>query len=127
MARRSRRTNTNDMLRLGGVTLALVLFLYSASVDSPLSLAQSAASMVGSAEIGMSAGVGENPDNKLAAQFAAKEAELNARAGVLNAASGGSMSGTRALAALSLGTSLIVLMLVSANFYMDWRRGRAFA
>ncbi len=127
MARSTRIPRRNNILRLGGVILALVLFLYSLSVDSPLSLAQSAPAMLGSAVIGMSAGVTANPDNTAAAQIAQKQAELDAREREVGARAGGAISGTRSLAAASLLTSLLVLVLVSANFYMDWRRERAFA
>jgi hypothetical protein len=126
MARRRRHTQ-NDYLRLAGVTLSFVLLLYSLSVDSPLSLSQSGFSMLGNAAVGMSAGVAPNPDNTLAAQFAQKEKELDARAGTIDAQSGGTVSGTRMMAFASLCVSMLVLAMVSANFYMDWRRGRAFA
>jgi hypothetical protein len=81
--------------------------------------------MTGSAGVGITAGVAPNPDNTLAAQFAQKERELGAREDTIDARSGGSVSGTRMLALASFVTSMIVLLLVSANFYMDFRRGRA--
>lgn len=127
MAKRKRKTSRNDILRLGGVMVALALFLVSLSVDTPLSLVQSSSSMLGSAGVGVMAGVEPNPDNTLAAQFAQKEKELVAREGTVGAQTGGTVAGTRMLALASFFVSMLVLALVSANFYMDYRRGHALA
>ncbi len=113
-----------EVVRRTAVVIALVLFMYATSVDSPRVLTETAANMVGSAVIGMSAGVPENPYNSAAAQLAAKQSELDAREATVNAQTGGSLTSTRVLAAASFCISIIVLLLVGANYYMDFRRSR---
>jgi hypothetical protein len=125
MARRTKPAKSE--WRYGATTVALALLLFALSIDTPGTLARSAYAMLGSAGVGMYAAVDPNPDNTLAAQFAQKEAQLNARAAVLGAQEGGSLTGTRMLAAGSFVVSVLVLLLVALNFFMDWRRNRTVA
>ena len=129
MARSKKHTykDEKEVIRRTAIVVALVLFMYATSVASPRVLVQTAGSMVGSATIGMSVGVEPNPYNSAAAQLSAKQAELDAREAGLHAAEGGSLTGTRTLAAAAFVTSILVLLLVAGNYYMDWRRYRAFA
>ena len=116
-----------EIIRRTTIVVALVLFMYATSIDSPKILVKSAGSMLGSAVIGVYAGVDPNPDNTVAAQLAAKQQELDAREASIAANSGGSLTGTRSLAAAAFVTSILVLLLVAANYYMDWRRYRRVA
>lgn len=125
MKRRTHRyKDEKEVIRRTAVVIALALFMYATSTASPSTLAHDSASMVGSAMIGMTAGVEPNPYNTAAAQLAAKQNELEAREATVGALSGGSLTSTRVLAALSFCISIIVLILVAANYYMDFRRGR---
>ncbi len=113
-----------EIVRRTLVVIALALFMYATSVSSPGTLARDAASMVGSGAVGMYAAIEANPYNSAAAQLAAKQNELIAREATVDAQTGGSLTGTRVLAAASFCISLLVLVLVSLNYYMDFRRGR---
>jgi Na+/H+-translocating membrane pyrophosphatase len=125
MAKRKRTyKDEKEIVRRTLVVIALALFMYATSVSSPGVLARDAVSMVGSGAVGMYAGVESNPYNTAAAQLAAKQNELQARESLVDARSGGSLTGTRVLAAASFCISLLVLVLVSLNYYMDFRRGR---
>ncbi len=113
-----------EIVRRTLVVIALVLFMYATSVSSPSVLARDAVSMVGAGSVGMYAGVEPNPYNSAAAQLAAKQNELVAREATVDAQTGGSLTGTRVLAAASFCISLLVLVLVSLNYYMDFKRTR---
>ena len=75
----------------------------------------------------MYASVPANPDNTVAAQLAAKEAELNRREAEMTTRehSPSPMSLGEILGASSFFLSLIVLLLVALNFYFDARRGKS--
>ncbi len=126
MARRTKKAyhDEKEVIRRTFVVIALVLFMYATSVAPPSTLARDAISMVGAGAVGMTAGVAPNPDNTLAAQFDAKQRELEAREATVGAQIGGSLTSTRVLAAASFCISLIVLVLVSLSYYMDFRRSR---
>ncbi len=123
-----KRPNTvsheKEVIRRTAIVIALALFMYATSIDSPKVLVNTAASMAGSAVIGMTAGVPANPYNTAAEQLAQKQADLDAREATVAAISGGSLTSTRTLAAASFCVSILVLVLVAANYYMDFRRGR---
>jgi hypothetical protein len=123
MAKRKKYADEKEVVRRTGIVVALALFIFATSVDSPKVLVQTAGSMVGAAA-NMSAGVEPNPYNTAAAQLAAKQAELDARESRIGALDGGSLTGTRTLAAASFVTSILVLVLVAGNYYMDFRRAR---
>lgn len=125
MARRKHHYNDEkEIVRRTLVVISLALFMYATSVSSPSVLARDAFTMVGTGAVGMYAGVEPNPYNTAAAQLAAKQNELVAREATVDAQTGGSLTGTRVLAAASFCISLIVLVLVSLNYYMDFRRTR---
>jgi hypothetical protein len=129
MAKRKKHAyrDEKEIIRRTAIVIALVLFIYATSIASPKVLVQSAASMLGSAEVGVSMGVAPNPYNTAAAELAAKQSELDAREALIRANDGGSLAGTRMLAAGSFIVSILVLMLVAMNYYMDWRRDRRVA
>ena len=127
MKRRKKHDDLTELVRRSAVVFALVLFMYATSVASPRVLVKTASSMLGSATIGMTAGVQENPYNTAAEQLAQKQTELASREATVHAYEGGSLTSTRVLAALSFVISILVLVLVAANYYMDFRRGRRIA
>jgi Na+/H+-translocating membrane pyrophosphatase len=124
MARRKTQVKEHELLRRSAILFALVLFMYATSVDAPSALVATARSMVGSAVVGMTAGVEPNPYNSAAGQLAQKQNELESREQLVRAYEGGSLTGTRVLAAASFLVSILVLVLVALNYYMDFRRGR---
>ncbi|MBP9757435.1 MAG: hypothetical protein KBD06_02435 [Candidatus Pacebacteria bacterium] len=129
MARKKKHAFRDEMevVRRMAIVMALVLFIYATSIASPKVLVQDAGSMLGSAVVGMTVGVEPNPYNTAAVQLAAKQNELEAREELLRAQEGGSVAGTRMLAAGAFVTSILVLLLVAANYYMDWKRARRYA
>lgn len=129
MAKRKKHTyrDEKEVIRRTAIVIALVLFIYATSVASPKVLVLSTVSMLGSATVGLSAGVAPNPYNTAAEQLTEKQNELEAREALIKANEGGSLTGTRTLAAGSFIVSILVLVLVAMNYYMDWRRDRRFA
>ena len=129
MAKRKHHTyrDEKEVVRRTAIVIALVLFIYATSIASPKVLVRDAGTMLGSATVGMYAGVEPNPYNTAAAELAAKKSELDAREAMVQANEGGSVAGTRMLAAAAFATSVLVLLLVAANYYMDWRRDRRYA
>lgn len=129
MAKRTKRTyrDEKEIVRRTAVVIALALFIYATSVASPKVLVQNASMMLGSASVGLSMGVEPNPYNTASAELAQKQSELDAREARISASEGGSLTGTRMLAAGSFMVSIIVLMLVAGNYYLDYRRDRRYA
>ncbi len=113
--------------RISGTTIGLLglgvlLLSYSTLTASPGVMAQIASQMVASAVVSMSAGVEENQDNRLALQFAAKEAELQDRESrlVMQEQMPPRVDST---ALYSFAASMALFVLVALNFFFDWRRG----
>lgn len=103
------------------LSLAVLAAGYAYVVSSPAGMAQQA--MMSAASVSISAGVAPNPDNTLAAQFAAKEAELGQREAALAAREAESASDMRDRAGMiSLAASIMLFVLVAMNFYLDRRR-----
>lgn len=107
-----------------GVAAAALLLSYSFSFAPPTVVVKNAASMLGSASVGMNATVDENPFNTLAQQLVSKERELQARESVLDQREYVLDAREAPMAFYSLMLGLTVCLLVLANFYFDWRRGR---
>ncbi len=107
-----------------GVTAAALLLSYSFSFAPPTVVVKSAASMLGSASVGMSATVDENPFNTLAQQLVNKERELQARESTLDQREYVLDAREAPMALYSLLLGLAVCLLVLFNFYFDWRRDR---
>lgn len=107
-----------------GVTAAAILLSYSFSFAPPTVVVKSAPSMLGSATVGMSAAVDENPFNTLAQQLVNKERELQARESVLDQREYVLDAREAPMAFYSLILGLAVCLLVLFNFYFDWRRSR---
>lgn len=123
----AKRRKKEDIASRIALAVALVLMIYALSNDSFQTLVFQAPTMLGSAVIGMSAGVEANPYNTLAAQLSEKERELAAReARLQDAADGGlyDMGGTRMLSAASFMLSLALFVLVALNYFFDWRRSK---
>lgn len=103
------------------LSLAVLTAGYAYAVSSPSGMAQQA--MLSAASVSISAGVAPNPDNTLAAQFAAKEAELAGREALLAAREAENASFMRDRAGMiSLAASVMLFVLVAVNFYFDRRR-----
>jgi hypothetical protein len=105
-----------------GVAAAALLLSYSFSFAPPTVVVKSAASMLGSASVGMTAAVDENPFNTLAQQLVNKERELQARESSLDQREYVLDAREAPLALYSLILGLSVCLLVLFNFYFDWRR-----
>jgi hypothetical protein len=103
--------------------LAFGVFSYSLSTI-PVYTTLESSTLVASAVVGMFAGVPANEYNTLAADLAAKEAELTARERALGSAPATpperSMGDWFGVAAF--GVSALVLVLLLVNFYGDYRR-----
>lgn len=122
-ARIKRHPNLNAILIVG----AGVFFGYAAATVSPSALTRTSGEMLASASVSISAAVPQNPYNSLAEQLREKEAALQEReraAGVGPSAAGAEPVSTLddKLGVLSLFVSLILLVLVAINFYLDMRR-----
>jgi hypothetical protein len=133
MSRKTRvSASLKGVIRKNGINfLALLIAVpalsYSLLINTPLSYVQSAENMFASAA-SMSAVVPANPDNMLAAQLADKEAQLNQReqeiaARTADQSRNGSLGET--LGVSSFFISIILLGLVSLNFYYDSRRAKS--
>ncbi|HUO50800.1 MAG TPA: hypothetical protein VMU25_04530 [Candidatus Paceibacterota bacterium] len=105
------------------IALAFALLLVGFVRNSPAALAHSAASSLASASVAITAGVSPNPENTLAAQLTAKEAQLNEQQQSIDAQEK-KVASLDMLGLYSLIASAILFVLVAMNFYMDWRRGR---
>ncbi len=108
-----------------GVVAAALLLSYSFSFAPPTIVVRNAASMLGSASVGMSAAVDENPFNTLAQQLVNKERELQARESTLDQREYVLDAREAPMAFYSLILGLGVCLLVLFNFYFDWRRARS--
>lgn len=103
--------------------LAFGIFSYSLTTV-PVYTTLESSTLVASAVVGMFAGVPANEYNTLAADLAAKEAELSAREMALTGAPASkperSLGDWFGIAAF--GVSVVVLALLLINFYGDYRR-----
>jgi hypothetical protein len=128
MERRTRR-NRKDLwkyldVNVFGVAVAALLLSYSFSFAPPTVVAKNASLMLGSATVGMSAAVDENPFNTLAQQLVNKERELQARESALDQREFVLDAREAPWAVYSFIFGLIISLLVLINFYFDWRRNR---
>ncbi len=128
VVRAKRRQNLNAIL----IVASGVFFGYAVATVSPSTLARTTQNMLASASVSMSAAVAPTPESSIAAQLRAKEIELNEREAQIGGQGSTVEKQTTTtlgdeLGALSLGISLVLLVLVAVNFYMDMRReGRGF-
>ena len=109
-------------LNATGLAVAGVLFGFAVYATTPQSLLQHAQETL--AAVGVTIAVAPNPYNTVAAQLSAKEAQLNQKEAQLNA-----QAATQTRPSLdnrygfySLCSSLVLLVLVAMNFYLDNRR-----
>lgn len=103
--------------------LGVLLLAYSTAAAPPSILTGPASDMLASSIVSMSAGVSPNPDNALAAQFAQKEKELEAREALLQKEREAQSTPTRdPLPMYTFALSIVLFVLVLLNYYRDWRR-----
>lgn len=113
----ARKSDTMRAGREAVLVIALVLFVYAAWL-SPTTIAR-VPLQFGSAVVGVSAAVTSNPDNTLAKQLIAKEAELAAREAALEGREG-ETDGMQAR--YSFAASMTLFGLLGLNYCLDWRR-----
>ena len=108
-----------------GLLVALPAFGYSLYLYPPTELVQSAQRLAADASLSLSAAVPENPYNTLAAQLSDKQAQLDQQEAQLRnqeaAANQKTLLG-QDWGLVSFGISILVLVLVGLNFYLDMRR-----
>ena len=110
--------------------LATVLTVYALTNTGEGSVAISAQRMVAAATVSMNAEIPPNPYNSLASQLEKKELALARRESALaareEANNGGATVGGlgNILGMLSFIASIILFMLVGANFYFDAKRSK---
>ena len=121
MARRRSSKKSISVFNAACFALAAFLFSYSILVDSPSRLTLSAENMFAGA-IGAFAAVPANPDNTLASQLQQKERELDARESAIQLLEKRTQANTVATYSFILSISLFILL--SINFYLDWRRSK---
>ena len=118
-----RKTKQKHLGRLSALTLVLagVLFVYAFANTGGGPVALRAEHMLAAATVSMSAAIPPNPYNSLAEQLDTKAATLSQREAAVSAreAQGGLGS---ILGILSFIASIILFILVGANFYFDARR-----
>ncbi len=111
-------------LRVYLFALIVVIFFFELGL-SPVDITKFVGSKVGLA-VGMSVGVADNPFNKLAMQLdekerklEQKEEELSKREEALNKEI---YSGNDILLLFSAGGIIVLFILISVNFYLDFKR-----
>jgi hypothetical protein len=103
-----------------GLLVAIGGLYYGVDTFGPGLLAARGEVFVASAAVSISAAIPANPDNTLAQQLREKQEALDARERSLGTQSSGSTDwGFRAFA-----LSVLLLILMFANFYLDMRRAR---
>lgn len=108
-----------------GLLVAIPAFSYSLYVYSPGALAESAGRLVADATMSLTASVPANPYNTLAQELSDKQAALDREQAQLSAkesAASGTSSSAVYFGLASFCISVLVLMLVGLNFYLDMRR-----
>jgi predicted PurR-regulated permease PerM len=123
-----RRTKKNihiSRINLSGSVVAVALLGYALSLASPAQLALTARDQFAAASVSISAGVSANPDNSLAEQLKEKSAQLDVQQQHIQELQQSlSTHPNDTLGFYSLIASIFMFLLVSVNFYFDWRRGR---
>ena len=122
-----KQSATSLKINIVALSLAGVLFGYSASVSPVQNLLPTAHIMLASAVVSISAGVAPNPDNTLQKQLLDQKAALDARESKLAMREQSSTippSVDNSIALYSFALSLLLLILVGVNFYFDWARSR---
>lgn len=126
MRRKREKEKIERTKNVGVAILALALMGYASYVAPPRELVARAPEMLGSAAVGVAAGVPENPYNTLAQELQAKEAELNAREAALRGTDAGTAAESgffnEPMAVVSFFISIILFALLLLNYYFDWHR-----
>lgn len=122
-----KKTARPSTLRVAGLSVAALLGGYGIAANGPAFLLSDTQAMLGTASVGTSASIPENPYNTLAQQLKAKddaltqrEMELESRTAELQSA----RSLNDRFGMLSFALSIVLLALVGANYYFDYRRDR---
>lgn len=114
-----------SVVNLSGITVAAVLFGYAVSIVPPSVLAHDVSNSLAAASVSVSAGVPPNPINTLNEQLNQKAAQLDVQQKHiqdLQQTLSATASANDRLGLYSLFASALLLLLVLANFYFDWRR-----
>lgn len=127
MARRTHRQPRISAVNIAGLTVFVALLSYSVVLVAPSVFAGNEASSMAAASVSIDAGVAANPDNTAAQQLKEKAAQLDVQQQhiqQLQQSLNESLRARDSLGLYSLISSALLLLLVSANFYFDWRRSR---
>ncbi|MFM2330855.1 MAG: hypothetical protein RLZZ26_362 [Candidatus Parcubacteria bacterium] len=126
MPKRPRKRNIPiSRINLSGGIVAVALLGYALLLASPSELALTARTQLAAASVSISAGVPANPDNTLAGQLEQKSAQLDVQQQhIQDLQQSLSSSANDTLGFYSLIASIFVFLLISVNFYFDWRRSR---
>lgn len=104
--------------RLFALSIAVILLAYGVYDGGPQTFALAGKSLLASASVSISAAVPETPESTIAAQLAAKEARLaRQEAALTQRAEPRDLFGVA-----SFVMSIVLFMLVAANFYLDLHR-----
>lgn len=122
MRTRVQRKKGIGAVNFAGIVVAASLFGYSLpAVSVPVQAMYSLAA----ASASLSVGVAPNPDNTLAQQLDAKAAQLDVQQQHIQQLQQSLRSSSNdTLGLYSLLASVLLLLLIAANFYLDWRRDR---
>ncbi len=104
--------------RLFALGIAVLLLAYGVYDGGPQTFASAGKSLLATASVSISAAIPETPENTIAAQLAAKEARLaRQEAALAQRAEPRDIFGVA-----SFVMSMILFLLVGANFYLDLHR-----
>lgn len=124
----SQRILNKMRVRAATLLISAVLFTYSAATVPIQHTLFDVGGLVATALVGVSAGVAENPVNTRLAELEEYAAELERREAVISQGTASSpLTLTEKLGVVSFVLSLVLLVLVLANFLFDWRRQRSSA
>ena len=113
-------------INAAGLLVAFIGVSFPFSMQSPGRVLSGVQSFVASAGATLTVGVAENPYNTLAQQLSVKQLSLEEREAALKAREEkqGFFARSDLFSIASFILSVVLLILVGLNFYMDWRRGR---
>lgn len=120
---RAQRTRRTWSIYAPGAVAALLLS-YSAFHGVPGVVVQNGVHMVANV-VGATASVPVTPENRIAAQLALRETELDTREELVSAREDSLSFQERVLPFASFVASIVLALLVALNFFMDFRRTRA--
>ena len=117
------KNKKKQQLSVAALSIAGILFAYSAYEGAPGVVVLRASDMLAGASVGASASVAPNTYNTIAKQLDEKQAALAQQEADLSAREKEQVSSkTGDLPLYSFLMSLILTLLVGVNFYFDWQR-----